>query len=125
MFSYSSQGQESNGYFQEKELPIQLCVTKAEGEKIKNVKLFSKFVLYHQIHKIYPQFQHYDLRSTSACSFILTDIITVLKQPHSQQGSEIVTLFCSTLCANKLSLYTEKGNKGLARVRSQIGRAHV
>lgn len=52
------------------------------------------------------------------CSFILTDIVTVLKQPHSQQGSEIVTLFCSTLCANKLSLYTEKGNQGLAHVRS-------
>lgn len=54
MFSYSSQGQESNGYFQEKELATQLYVTKAEGEKIKHVKLFSKFVLCHQIHKIYP-----------------------------------------------------------------------
>lgn len=40
MFSHSFQGQESNGYFfKKKELPIQLYVAKAEGEKIKNVKL--------------------------------------------------------------------------------------
>lgn len=34
MFSNSSQGQESNGYSQEKELPIQLYVIKAEEDKI-------------------------------------------------------------------------------------------
>lgn len=40
MFSYSSQGQESSGYFQKrKELPIQLYVIiKAEGQKTKKQK---------------------------------------------------------------------------------------
>lgn len=45
MFSCSSQGQESNGYFQEKELPIKVYVTKAENEKIKNIRLCPTFVL--------------------------------------------------------------------------------
>jgi len=63
------QGQESNAYFQEKEFPIQLCVTKA-GEKIKNTSLFSEFVLSHQMHKVYPR-QSCDLRSTSLYSFLL------------------------------------------------------
>lgn len=58
MFSCSSQGQDSNGYFQEKELPIKVYVTKAENEKIENTRLFPTFVLSCQIHKIYPQCQH-------------------------------------------------------------------
>lgn len=45
MFSCSSQGQESNGYFQEKELPIKVYVIKAENEKIKNIRLCPTFVL--------------------------------------------------------------------------------
>lgn len=52
MFSYSSQGQESNGYFQEKKLPTQLYVTKEEEEKTKTIRLFPKFVLSRQVHKI-------------------------------------------------------------------------
>lgn len=52
MFSYSSQGQESNGYFQEKKLPTQLYVTKEEEEKTKTIRLFPKFVLSHQVHKM-------------------------------------------------------------------------
>lgn len=52
MFPSFSQGRESNGYIQEKESPIQLYVTKAEGKKIQNVSLFSKFAFSQQIHKI-------------------------------------------------------------------------
>lgn len=68
MFSNSSQGQESNGYSQERELPIQLYAIKAEEDKIKNTRLFSKFVLSLQICKIYPQCQHCDLSHYVALS---------------------------------------------------------
>ncbi|KAG5199464.1 hypothetical protein JEQ12_005943 [Ovis aries] len=47
-----------------------------------------------RIRKTYPQCQQCDLRSSSERSFILTDIITVLKQPHSQQGSFLLHSVC-------------------------------
>lgn len=70
---------------------LALCTQGRRGE---NKKCKAEFVLCHRIRKTYPRCQQCDLRSSSECSFILTDIITVLQQPHSQQGSFLLHSVC-------------------------------